>query len=43
MRCDQDDPNPLQQRDDHNTDYGQAEPADHNAERERCLETYLTG
>ena len=34
MRCDEDDPNPLQQRDDHNTDYGQAEPAGHNAERE---------
>ena len=34
MRGDQDDPNPLQQRDDHNPYYGQVEPAGYNTERE---------
>jgi hypothetical protein len=34
MRGDQDDPNSLQQRDDHNPYYGQAEPAGYNAERQ---------
>src|SRR5437879_5655862 len=34
MRGDQDDPNPLQQRDDHNTTRGQVDPAGHDPKRQ---------